>query len=86
MITLNDGREMPALGMGTYRIPDVQAAMIVREGIDLGFKLVDTAAIYGNEMGVGEGVRETGTTATATRKPRSTRASRCWGRTRSTCT
>jgi 2,5-diketo-D-gluconate reductase A len=60
MITLNDGRDMPALGMGTYQIADAQAAMIVREGIDLGFKLVDTAAIYRNELGVGEGVRETG--------------------------
>ena len=58
-LTLNDGRTMPQLGMGTYQIPDVQAAAIVRQGIDAGFRLVDTAAIYDNERGVGEGVKAT---------------------------
>jgi 2,5-diketo-D-gluconate reductase A len=56
-LTLNDGRTMPQLGMGTWQIPDPQAAAIVRKGIDLGFRLVDTAAIYGNERGVGEGLK-----------------------------
>jgi len=55
-LTLNDGRTMPQLGLGTYKIPDSQAAMVVRQGIDAGFTLVDTAAIYGNERGVGDGV------------------------------
>lgn len=54
-MTLNDGRPMPQLGMGTYQIPDSQAASVVRQGVDLGFRLVDTAAIYGNERGVGDG-------------------------------
>ncbi|MBB4154818.1 2,5-diketo-D-gluconate reductase A [Sphingomonas jinjuensis] len=58
-LTLNDGRTMPQLGMGTYQIPDAQAATIVRQGIDAGFRLVDTAAIYDNERGVGEGVKAT---------------------------
>lgn len=58
-MTLNDGRTMPQLGMGTYQIPDPQAALIVRRGIDLGFRLVDTAAIYGNERGVGDGLKAT---------------------------
>ena len=56
-ITLNDGRAMPALGMGTYKIPDAHAPALVRAGLDAGFRLVDTAAIYHNERGVGEGVR-----------------------------
>lgn len=56
-ITLNDGRIMPQLGMGTYQIPDAQVAAVVRQGLDLGFHLVDTAAIYHNERGVGEGLR-----------------------------
>lgn len=56
-ITLNDGRSMPALGMGTYKVPPSQAAMVVRAGIDAGFRLVDTAAFYDNERGVGEGLR-----------------------------
>lgn len=58
-LTLNDGRTMPQLGMGTWQISDAQAAAIVRKEIDLGFRLVDTAAIYGNERGVGEGLKAT---------------------------
>jgi 2,5-diketo-D-gluconate reductase A len=55
--TLNDGRTMPRLGMGTWQIPDSQAAAVVRKGLDLGYRLVDTAAIYANERGVGEGYK-----------------------------
>ena len=58
-LTLNDARSMPRLGMGTYQIPDAHVAAVVRAGLDLGFRLVDTAAIYGNERGVGEGMKAT---------------------------
>ncbi len=58
-ITLNDGRAMPRLGLGTYQIPDAHVAAVVRAGLDLGYRLIDTAAIYHNERGVGEGVDET---------------------------
>jgi 2,5-diketo-D-gluconate reductase A len=58
-ITLNDGRAMPRLGLGTYQIPDAHVAPVVRAGLDLGYRLIDTAAIYHNERGVGEGVDET---------------------------
>lgn len=58
-ITLNDGRAMPRLGLGTYQIPDAHVAQVVRAGLDLGYRLIDTAAIYHNERGVGEGVDET---------------------------
>ncbi|MEG8038953.1 aldo/keto reductase [Sphingomonas sp. LR60] len=47
---------MPQLGLGTYQIPDAQVAQVVRAGLDLGFGLVDTASIYHNERGVGEGL------------------------------
>ena len=57
ILKLNDGRTMPQLGMGTWQIPEAQAAMVVRQGLDAGFRLVDTAAIYDNERGVGEGVK-----------------------------
>lgn len=56
-LTLNDGRSMPQLGMGTWQIKNVAAAQIVRTGIDIGFRLIDTAAIYENEMGVGDGIK-----------------------------
>lgn len=55
-ITLNDGRAMPRLGLGTYQIPDAHAAQVVRAGLDLGYRLIDTAAIYHNERGVGGGL------------------------------
>ena len=58
-ITLNDGAAMPRLGLGTYQIPDAHVAQVVRAGLDLGYRLVDTAAIYHNERGVGEGVDDT---------------------------
>ena len=57
-LPLNDGRSMPQLGMGTWQIKDAQAAAIVRTGLDVGFELVDTAAIYGNELGVGDGIKD----------------------------
>ena len=55
-VTLNDDALMPQLGMGTWRLPDAHAPAVVREALDLGYRLIDTAAIYGNERGVGEGV------------------------------
>lgn len=55
-LTLNDGRRMPQLGLGTYQIPDAHVPAVVRAGFDLGFRLVDTAALYHNERGVGEGL------------------------------
>lgn len=66
MLTLNDDRSMPQLGLGTYQLPDAQAPAIVRQGLDLGYRLIDTAAIYHNERGVGEGLR--GTNAFVTTK------------------
>ncbi|QQV76812.1 aldo/keto reductase [Sphingomonas aliaeris] len=56
-LTLNDGRSIPALGMGTWQVPDSQAASIVRSGLDIGYRLIDTAAIYQNERGVGDGCK-----------------------------
>ena len=55
-LILNDDRRMPQLGMGTYAIPDGHVAAVVRAGLDIGFRLVDTAAFYHNERGVGEGL------------------------------
>lgn len=55
-LTLNDGREMPQLGFGTYRIADAKAANAVSMAVESGYELVDTAAIYENEEGVGAGL------------------------------
>jgi len=52
-LTLNDGKAMPRLGFGTYKIADDAAASAVSLAVEVGYQLVDTAAIYGNEEGVG---------------------------------
>lgn len=59
-LILNDGRTMPALGLGTWRMTDSEAKGSVRNAIGLGYRLIDTAAIYGNETGVGHGVQASG--------------------------
>jgi 2,5-diketo-D-gluconate reductase A len=56
-MTLNDGRAMPRLGLGTYQVHDSEVGGIVRRGLDLGYRLIDTAALYHNERGVGDGLR-----------------------------
>ena len=55
-LALNDDRQLPQLGFGTWQIDEDKAAGAVRTAIDVGYWLVDTAAIYGNERGVGEGI------------------------------
>lgn len=55
-LTMNDGRAIPAIGFGTYLVPNDEAARITREGLEVGYKLVDTAAFYGNETGVAAGL------------------------------
>ncbi len=57
---LTDGIQIPKLGLGTWFIEDNQAAKAVREAISLGYRLIDTAQAYGNERGVGEGIRTCG--------------------------
>ena len=50
---LNDGRRMPKLGFGTFKIADEDAQQAVSMALETGYELVDTAAIYKNEAGVG---------------------------------
>ena len=57
-LNLNDGRQIPQLGLGTWQIPEDEAAKAVSTAIDVGYWLIDTAAIYENERGVGDGVGE----------------------------
>ena len=59
--TLNNGGRMPWLGLGVFQIPDdADAERAVRAAIDLGYRHFDTAALYGNERGVGKAVGECG--------------------------
>lgn len=54
---LNDGRTIPAIGFGLWQVPAEDTARVVEDGLAAGFRLVDGAAIYGNEEGMGEGLR-----------------------------
>lgn len=58
--TLNNGVEIPKLGLGTWFIDDTDAADVVRAAVATGYRHIDTAQAYGNERGVGEGVRTCG--------------------------
>jgi 2,5-diketo-D-gluconate reductase A len=59
-ITFNDGRSIPQVGLGVWQTPNDIAAPSVRAAIAAGYRHVDTAAIYENEEGVGEGIRFSG--------------------------
>ncbi len=59
-MTLNNGVRIPALGFGTWCIDDARAAEAVRTAVEVGYRHIDTAQAYGNERGVGEGVRTCG--------------------------
>jgi diketogulonate reductase-like aldo/keto reductase len=58
--TLSNGVEIPKLGLGTWFIADDKAAEAVRDAVEIGYRNIDTAQAYGNERGVGEGVRTSG--------------------------
>lgn len=54
--TMRDGHRIPAIGYGTYPMSDAEAEANVSEAILRGYRLIDTAAQYGNEEGVGRGI------------------------------
>ena len=58
--TLAGGVEIPKLGLGTWFIDDDTVAQAVRDAVEIGYRNIDTAQAYGNERGVGEGVRTAG--------------------------
>lgn len=59
-LTLNNGVKIPQLGLGTWFIDDDKVADAVKEAVKLGYRHIDTAQAYGNERGVGEGIRTCG--------------------------
>lgn len=60
LLPLNDGRAIPQIGLGVYKIGDDEAARTVAVALEAGYRHVDTATLYGNERGVGEGIRASG--------------------------
>ena len=55
-ISLNDGNVIPQLGFGVWQVPNEEAAKVVGTAISTGYRSIDTAAIYGNEIGVGKAI------------------------------
>jgi diketogulonate reductase-like aldo/keto reductase len=60
LLTLNNGVQIPALGLGVFQSPPEQTAAAVESALTQGYRLVDTAAAYFNEGQVGEGLRRSG--------------------------
>ncbi|MCB6179796.1 aldo/keto reductase [Rhodobacter sp. Har01] len=56
-LRLNDGHSIPQIGLGLWQVPAVITAQTVATGLRLGYRLIDGAAVYGNEEGQGQGVR-----------------------------
>lgn len=59
-LTLNNGVQMPALGLGVFQTPPDETIAAVRAALDLGYRHIDTAAAYGNEREVGRAVHDSG--------------------------
>lgn len=60
LIKLNDGYSIPQLGLGTWPLDDDQVAAAVVSAVEAGYRHIDTAVKYGNEEGVGNGIRASG--------------------------
>ncbi|MEC3981402.1 aldo/keto reductase [Amycolatopsis sp. H20-H5] len=59
-IELNNGTTIPQFGLGVFQIPEEDTAEAVRGALELGYRHLDTAQMYRNEQGVGEGIRQSG--------------------------
>ncbi|WP_251450520.1 aldo/keto reductase [Microbacterium sp. Marseille-Q6648] len=59
-IALNDGNSIPQLGYGVFKVPAADTERAVSEALELGYRHIDTAAIYGNEEGVGAAIATSG--------------------------
>jgi 2,5-diketo-D-gluconate reductase A len=59
-IALNDGSQIPQLGFGVYQVKPDETAAAVKVALDIGYRHIDTAEMYQNEKGVGQGIRESG--------------------------
>jgi 2,5-diketo-D-gluconate reductase A len=56
-VVLSDGARIPQLGLGVYKVADDEARTVVATALELGYRHVDTASFYGNEVGVGQALR-----------------------------
>jgi 2,5-diketo-D-gluconate reductase A len=59
-LLLNDGNSIPQIGLGTWPLNDETVAQVIITAIEAGYRHIDTAVRYGNERGVGQGIRDSG--------------------------
>jgi diketogulonate reductase-like aldo/keto reductase len=59
-VSLNNGVPIPQLGFGVFKVPPAETAEIVARALAAGYRHIDTAAMYGNEAGVGQAIAESG--------------------------
>ena len=60
-ITLNNGVKMPMQGFGVFQVPDSDVCeKAVADALSVGYRLIDTASVYGNEQAVGNAIRKSG--------------------------
>lgn len=60
-ITLNNGVKMPMQGFGVFQVPDSDVCeKAVADALSVGYRLIDTASVYGNEQAVGKAIRKSG--------------------------
>jgi 2,5-diketo-D-gluconate reductase A len=59
-IQLNDGHDIPQLGFGVFKVDPNETERIVTDALEVGYRHIDTAAIYGNEVGVGRAIEKSG--------------------------
>ncbi|MCC2595805.1 aldo/keto reductase [Pusillimonas sp. MFBS29] len=59
-ISFHDGKSAPQTGLGVWQVEDDIAASVVTTALEIGYRSIDTAAIYGNEPGVGKGIAQSG--------------------------
>ena len=60
LLTLNNGTTIPQLGFGVFKVDPAETTRIVTDALEVGYRHIDTAAIYGNEEGVGAAIASSG--------------------------
>jgi len=59
-LALNDGNTIPQLGFGVFKVDPDETERIVSDALEVGYRHIDTAAVYGNEVGVGRAIEKSG--------------------------
>jgi 2,5-diketo-D-gluconate reductase A len=57
-VAMNDKMKMPIIGFGTWKVSNAEAPVVIAHALDAGYRLIDTASMYGNEEGIGKAIKE----------------------------